>query len=604
VNDSLLYHYNRELAALRRLSAEFVRAHPAAAERLRLSADAVEDPHVSRLLEGVALLNARIREKIDDEFPELTDALLDQLYPHYLAPIPSMAIVEFACQKDLAGPVLIPPGTEIETEPVGGEVCRFSTAQPLRLWPVAIEEATLMGRPFAAPASPATAGAVAALRLKLSCRMPDQSFAKLGVESLRFFLRGTRATTYPLHELICNCTAAVAVARSATDPEAEFLAPGAVAAVGFGEGEGLLPAPARSVPGYRLLSELFTFPEKFLFFDVCGLPLKSAAVAGANLQLYVYLNRSRPELERLVNADAFALNCAPIINVFPQRAEPIRLTGTQSEYRVIPDVRRPDSLEVYAIDRVTATSPDGKVSEYRPFFATTHAGVPRKDPRFWYAARRPSETGSALDCFLALVDLDLDPDLPANWVLSVETRCTNRDLPARLPFGGGHPLLRLAKPLAAVSAVTAMTAPTATLRLPTREQGRWRLISHLLLNHLSVVEGEAGADALKEMLRLYDFRDSSETRSLIDAILDIKSVQRTARVRSAHGALCRGIDIEMNLSDTVGPESGIYLVACVLERVFALQASINSFTRLSVTMRGKTGPLYRWPARAGNRPLL
>ena len=604
MSDDLLNHYNRELGALRRLAAEFARAHPTVAGRLRLSESAVEDPHVSRLLEGAALLNARIRQKIEDEFPELTDALLDHLYPHYLAPIPSMAIVELSCQKDLAGSFTVPAQTEIETEPVKSEPCRFTTTQSVKLWPVTLEDARLLSRPLVAPESRATGNAVAALRLQLRCRAPEQTFAALGLDSLRFYLRGPASITHPLYELMGASLVAVAVAESASDPEALFLRPEVLYRPGFAADEGVLPTPARAAVGYRLLTEFFVFPEKFLCFEVGGLRPKTARL-GSTLQLYLFFSRSRPELEKLVDVGSFGLNCVPVVNLFPQRAEPIRLTRTQPEYRVVPDVRRPDALEVYSIERVTATSPDGESMTYRPFYSVSHAASAPAKSHFWYAARRPGTAGgSALESYLTLVDLDLDPQQPANWVLSIDTYCTNRDLPARLPFGGGHPVLKLVKPLGAVTSVTAVTAPTTTLRLPNREQGRWRLVSHLLLNHLSVTGGAPGADALKEMLRLYDYRDSPDTRAVIDAIASIRSQQRTARVPGERGAICRGIDIEMLLEDSVGPESGIYLLTAVLERVFALQAAINSFTRLSASVRGKPEVTYRWPARAGDRPLL
>src|SRR5215470_13619897 len=141
--DELLSYYNQELLYLTKLGAEFAERHPAAAGRLRISADAVEDPHVSRLMQGVAFLNARIRRKLDDEFPELTDALLGQLYPHYLAPIPSMSIVSFAVQKDLAESRTVRAGCEIETEAIGGETCRFRTTQDVPLWPIELESASL-----------------------------------------------------------------------------------------------------------------------------------------------------------------------------------------------------------------------------------------------------------------------------------------------------------------------------------------------------------------------------------------------------------------------------------------------------------------------------
>src|SRR5215469_14249394 len=132
--DALLPYYERELSAIRRLAAEFADAHPKIAARLRLSSDAVDDPHVARLLEGAAFLAARVHHRLDDEFPELTDALLGVLYPHYLAPIPSAAIVRFQMQPELTLPIRLDAGLSIETEPVRGEPCRFRTTWPLNLW--------------------------------------------------------------------------------------------------------------------------------------------------------------------------------------------------------------------------------------------------------------------------------------------------------------------------------------------------------------------------------------------------------------------------------------------------------------------------------------
>ena len=263
--DELLSYYNQELLYLTKLGAEFAERHPAAAGRLRMSADAVEDPHVSRLLQGVAFLNARIRRKLDDEFPELTDALLGQIYPHYLAPIPSMAIVAFGVQKDLAEPRSVRAGSEIETEALGGEVCRFRTTQDVALSPIEIQSAALTGRPLVGPASPR--GCVAVLRLTLRCLAPEMTVAQLAPDSLRFFLRGPSSEAMRLYELIFNDTAVVAVAESGRRSATAAVGFAGIRPVGFSAAEGMLPYPARSPLGYRLLTEYFAFPEKFLFFD-------------------------------------------------------------------------------------------------------------------------------------------------------------------------------------------------------------------------------------------------------------------------------------------------------------------------------------------------
>ena len=200
-----------------------------------MSADTVEDPHVSRLLQGVAFLNARIRRKLDDEFPELTDALLGQLYPHYLAPMPPMAIFAFAVERDLTEARVLKAGTEIETEAVGGESCNFRTTQDLTAWPVEIESAALTGRPLRGPVSPR--GCVSVLRLSLRCLAPEATFAQLAPDSLRFFLRGSLTDALLLYELIYNNTSVVADRRfrrrsAALAPGTGVDSPGGIRSVG------------------------------------------------------------------------------------------------------------------------------------------------------------------------------------------------------------------------------------------------------------------------------------------------------------------------------------------------------------------------------------
>jgi type VI secretion system protein ImpG len=604
--DELLSYYNRELAYLRKLGAEFAEMHPKIAGRLRITGDAVEDPHVSRLLEGVAFLNARIRHKLDDEFPELTDGLLGQLYPHYLAPIPSMAIVQFRAARDLAEGYRVKAGTEIETEPVGGEPCRFRTSQEFTLWPIEIESASLTGRPLIGPVNPNAAGCVAVLRLSLRCLTDDMTFTQLAPKSLRFFLRGASAEASRLYELIFNNAVSVALADSTTDPKPVILDPSSIHPVGFGPDEGVLPYLPRSPAGYRLLTEYFAFPEKFLFFEIADLSAKLLVAAGRKLDIYLYLNRTMPELERGVSAESFALGCVPIVNLFRQRAEPIMLTETATEYHVVPDSRRPTALEVYAVDGVMATSQTGEIATYAPFFGLKHAGSVRRETRFWHAVRRPAGgRDPANETFLMLVDLDGDPSIQVDWVGSVDTTCLNRELPGKLPFGGGHPYLRLVQETSAVDALLCLTAPTPTLRLPSRKEGAWRLISHLTLNHLSLADQQTGAESLREILRLYDFRDAAETRAVIDSVVSVRATRGVARApEAAMGALCRGLDVTIQFDESRTSGTGVFLLAAVLERFIAHYASINAFTRLTATLKGRSGVYRTWPPRAGDLQLL
>src|SRR6266545_3868668 len=445
MTEDLLPYYNRELSYIRRHAGRFAEAHPKVAARLRLGPDGSEDPHVERLLQGFAYLTSRVRHKLDDEFPEITQAILGVLYPHYLAPIPSCAVVQLELdpgQNELTAGLTVPRGQTLESEAIQGEPCRFRTAYPATLYPVDVRLASLASAPFTAPAAPRANTALAVLRVGLGTRSSNVRFSDFaGMKKSRFFLRGQPQHTQRLYELLLNHAVEVAFAKRPDDKGAIAVGPEAIQPVGFARDEALLPYPARSFIGYRLLTEYFTFPQKFLFVDVT-VPAAALARSEGVLEMFVYLNRQTPDLEPNITADTFKLGCTPIVNLYEQAAEPIRLTQQQFEYRVVPDHRRPLAHEIYSIDRVTATAADGREAEYVPFFAVKHGGSRSAGP-YWHSTRRPaadaaepkSETTAVdrgTEVYLSFVDIGFNPAAPIDWTVSVRATCMNRDLPSRL----------------------------------------------------------------------------------------------------------------------------------------------------------------------------
>jgi type VI secretion system protein ImpG len=608
--DELFPYYNRELSYIRRHAARFAESHPKVAARLRLGPEGSEDPHVERLLQGFAYLTARVRHKLDDEFPEVTQALLGVLYPHYLAPIPSFAVVQLDLaegQNELTAGATVARGQALESDSIQGEPCRFRTAYPVTVFPIDVRLASLTSAPFTAPATPRANSAVAVLRVVLACRSPNVRFRDLNLKKLRFFLRGQPQHTQKLYELLFNSAVEVAFANRPDDKHAVAVGPDALRPVGFERDEGLLPYPARSFVGYRLLTEFFTFPQKFLFVDV-DVPHAALARGENQLELFVYLNRQAADLEPNVTPDAFKLGCTPMVNLYSQRAEPIRVTQQEFEYRVVPDQRRPLAHEVFSIDRVTATAPDGREAEFAPFFAVKHGGQ-RNTERYWHPARRPAADaapgGESVDrgteVYLSFVDLGFNPAAPADWTIHTETTCMNRDLPARLPFGGGQPKLQLAPAAGPVTRVTCLTPPTQTVRTHLKEEGLWRLVSHLTLNHLSLTDGADGADALREILALYDFADSAVTRGHIEGVRAVSGKRVLGR---ANGAVCRGVEVGVEFDEDHFTGNSLYLFASVLDRFLALYAGVNTFTRTVATVARREGVYKRFPARAGEMIVL
>jgi type VI secretion system protein ImpG len=609
MSDELLSYYEKELAFIRRSGADFSESHPKIAGRLRVNADTVEDPHVSRLLEGVAYLNARIQHKLDDEFPELTDALLNVAYPHYLRPIPSFSIVQFNASEDLDSTYTIPKQTLLESDSFQGKSCKFTTGYDVEIAPIKAVNCELQARPFIAPGANQVQNAGAVLRIEMATLSDKIALNEVAPSTLRFFLKGQPQHMYPLHKMIMNEAVKIVVARSESDSQPIYLNIDRIKPVGYSEEEGLLPYPAQSFVGYRLLTEYFCFPEKFLFIDIDLEGIWDEDFTN-ELNLYIYLDSSNTELERNISSENFALGCTPIINLFKQQADPLRLSHTQQEYQVIPDARTHDALEIYSIDNVKATMPDGSTIEHHRFYGLQHRLTNKDVSHYWYGTRRdssmsPTPSNDGSEVFVSLTDLHFNPQTLASQTLTIKTHCINRDLPSKLPYGGGQPRLHCIDSAPPVTSISCITPPTHTVRPRNGDRARWRLLSHLNLNHLSIAGDGESTDSLKEILRLYDFNESASTRALINAIVKVSTQYMTAPITiDGRTTLCRGTQITIELDESQLAGTSAYMFASILEQFFGVYCTLNSFTRLIATLKGKDGVLKRWPPRAGEKALV
>lgn len=625
MRDTLLEIYERELDFLRQMGAEFAQKYPKVAGRLLLEPDKCEDPHVERIIEAFAFLAARVHLKLDDELPEMTEAFLNVLYPHYLAPIPSMSIAQFALdptQGKMTTGYQIARQTLLYSRPIQGTPCRFRTCYPVTLWPIEVTAATLESND---PAGGRGRWDEAVLKLSLRC-LHDAKLSELKavedqqerpIENLRFFLNGAPQLVYSLYEMLFNDDRHIAHVelrsvgkgqRRGQSPSPIKLPAHSLRAVGFAADEGLLAYTARSFLGYRLLTEYFAFPEKFLFFDLTGLEHAARAGFGTEFEVHIHLRDVMPP-RGTVAAETFQLGCTPIVNIFPKIAEPIQLTQQQHEYHVIPDIHRQSATEIYAIEEVTSTDPYLEQSrQYQPFYSYGHTTEREQQGSFWFATRRPSTRADdpGTEVYLTLVNLEFDANVPAVETLTVHTLCTNRDLPGRLPFGGsdGDFEVEEAGPLARVRC---LKKPTDTLRPPLRRAAHWRLISHLALNPLSLVadSDKRSPEALREILLLYDFMDSAATKKQIAGITSVSNrpVVRRTGTRIGSGFV-RGLETTIEFDEDQYAGSGVFLFATVLERFLALYASVNSFNQLVVQIKQREGELKRWPPRTGEQILL
>jgi type VI secretion system protein ImpG len=613
MRDDLLLYYERELDYLRKMAVQFAEKNPKVASRLVLEPTKCEDPHVERLLEAFAFLAARVHLKIDDEFPEISEALLTVIYPQLVRPTPSMSIAEFQPDPEkgkLSSGLPIPRNSALYSRPISGVPCTFRTCYDTTLWPVSVAAAEWKAPSRLQPPVKASDSS-GAVRVELRCA-PDVNFRELKIDRLRFYLDGEGGFINTLYELLFSRLNRILVRDPSPGSKVTpiTLPASALHAAGFNEDEGMLPYSRRSFVGHRLLMEYFTFPEKFFFVDLTGLaPLWQSgfkdAVEFVFLISEVEGDDRRQRLELELSKKTFRLGCTPIVNLFAQVAEPIQLSQRRYEYPLIPDVRRPYATEVYSVDEVscinTATQ---QTATFEPFYSLRHSSLGGKQECFWIARRRPSNrpNDEGTDMFLSLIDLSMRTLSPDGNILSIRTTCTNRDLPSRLPFGNEDGDFEL-EGSSSLKRIVALRKPTPPVRPSTGKGTLWCLISHLSLNYLSLVE--EGKESLQQILRLYDIGRSAYSQNVIDSIIRVQSRRHFARVSSESGInFARGMRVEMELDEDQFVGGGVYLFAAVVERFLGLSASLNSFTQLVVTTPQRKEMLHEWQPRAGRRILV
>lgn len=622
-------YYERELRFMRDMGGEYAAEFPKIAARLGLETYECADPYVERLLEGFAFLAARVQLKIDAEFPAFTQHLLEMVYPHYLAPTPSMTVVEL--QPDLAEGSLA-EGYEVPRDTVlrgtlGRDAqtpCEYRTAHPVRLWPMELAAAEYFSHagPIVRTDLPILRQAKAGIRLRLRTTA-NLSFAQLAPGrperfQLVFFLQGADQLPFDLHARLQSDTVGVLVQPTARPvPWTETLPASAVRPLGFEDGEALLPYAPPSFQGYRNLHEYFAFPRRYLFIAVEGLGPALSRIAAAEVDLMLLLGQPAPHLERVVDAANFVLHCTPAINLFPKRFDRIHLDQAGPDFHLVPDRTRPMDFEVYGIHRVEGLGAgNSEPREFRPFYAPANLDpggalpayysihrVPRRlSARQQRQGTRSSYVGS--EVYLNLVDTAAVPWAAGLRQLSVSGLCTNRDLPLFMPVGAGTTDFTLESG-APVRLVRVRAGPTPPRPSHAQADTAWRLISHLALNYLSLADtegGEAGA-ALRELLGLYGDLSDPDTRKQIDGLRRVASrpvVRRLPGVRPiTYG---RGLEITLECDEGAFEGTGAFLLATVLARFFARYCTINAFTE-TVLKTGR-GELMRWPAIIGSRPAL
>jgi type VI secretion system protein ImpG len=585
-------YYQDELSYLRELGKEFAAAYPAIAPML---AETGGDPDVERLLEGVAFLTGKVRQKIDDELPEVIHSVAALLFPHYVRQIPSTSIVQFQPLPNVVREkVLVSRGAEVGSVQVEETSCRFRTTQDVELLPLSVEDVRV------------DTGAQLAQTLRIEVKVTGgAALSALEMSRLRFYIHGERRLQDDLRLWVgahLDSVAYATVDSGGHDTAVLSLPARTVKLAGFADDEALIPYPNTVYPGYRLLQEYFCLPQKFAFFDLTGLDKLPTDQLGDRFAILLSFKDGLPTGTR-VSKENLRLFCTPVVNLFSHTADPVKPDLTKFEYLVRPSGGNPDAYEIYSVDKVTGIARRTSQRVNIPTFFSFEHELDKdasNDAVFHQAHLRPATIGDGVDVYLSFGTPQDAGAIPEFDVISVEATCTNRQYTAQLKVGDISVATATSPAVATFKNLIGVTQP---LPPPVGRELQWRVLAHMAMSYRSIVELEV----LRSTVDIYNFqaihdRQAARANQLrMAAIRDI-SVRPTDRLY--RGAPVRGVraDVELDENGFSG-EGEMYLFASILSEMLASYVSLNSFTQLSV--RGtNTNVIYTWDPKSGNKTLI
>ena len=567
--------YKDQLTFLIEGGRAMARAHPREADML---ANRSGDPDVERILEGLAYMAGKITEKQVRNLPELSQFFFDLLFPNYLCPVPATAVVEMSSPQ---WPDVVPRGTEILSVPVQDTPCRFRTVYDTEVGPLKVERVSWE-----------LTGQGANLTLQFSGASTLAKSTPVKKDHIRVHLHGEPLVTTSLYHWLLTKLKDVEV----VDSDGGHLCPGAgkirIIPLGLTEDEAMLPFPQGCFPGFRLIQEYFTLNQKFLFFDIKGIwsVLDGISPPGDTFGIRFRLKLESPG-QLMVDRRHFRLGCTPVVNLFEHSADPIEYTPSKADYPVRP--AGPDRhYQVYRVTDVWGISPTQARTHY-PLISELemeisgacsqiHRRKYRHEDQFTYISLSEGGEGATVDQRLLLIDLI----------------CSNAQLPLGLRIGD---INQLAAPFEQIECqnITAVTVPAP---VPTGEELRQRLVSHLALTQLDL----ASLKGLHETIDLYNLHALVDEQAawahnlILEGLTEVSSSEIADR---HEGIPIRGRATVLDVGESAFASEGeLYLFGCVLNEFIALQTPLNWFSEFQIQW-GRTQSEHHWQRRLGTRLL-
>ncbi|WP_419819812.1 type VI secretion system baseplate subunit TssF [Acinetobacter sp.] len=600
--EELLPYYEKQLQEFGQQSRAFADKYPKIAQRLSLNQEQIDDPHIERLIQAFSLIAARIDKKLADSYDIFTRSLFEVMFPQYLRHFPACSVVSFEDlnkQKQLTDVHIIPKGTTLKSRSFKGVQCEFNTSAEVKLLPIQLESLSFQTNPSAH----IHLNQNATLNLKFELLNPAKNWLKN--EKLPIYLDAI--SNFPLQVLDHIFHKETSFSLRINNKVVPIKNPFEV--IGFDENESLLPVDQHTHHAYRLLIEYFCFPEKFSYLNLNldFLKLLKEENLSFEVQIHLKLNLNDQAIIRNyseLNVANFKLFTSPVVNLFEKQAEPQKINHKNLEYPLMTDAHHPEFYQVYSIVEMNLirekSNQDQVVYPILPFFAMSH--YHGDDIQFFYALNPTVLQNQYVETGYSIISKQLEPHSIKSDFVSCKLLCSNRELPHEA-LGQSNNVLNLNDSTVARRALV-LKRPTAPFQFEKNKNEQWRIISHLSLNTLALMKGDA-VSHIKELLELYNLPKSKENHLIIDAIKKIEFEITNKLVEAKPFPMfVRGVKVLMDVDVQVFRGHSLYIFSELISHIFNLKVQMNSFVDVFVRDLNTKQELYQCVQNVGGKKLL
>lgn len=615
--DDLLPYYERELNLAHRFTKEFSEQYPKVAARLGLAGEHIEDPQIEQLIQTFAFIAASISQKLDDDYPEFTEAFLQANHIHYLRPTPSCSIAQFEYPDREASALTKEQTIQVNTSlnslaAMHGVSCTFSTVYPVHLSPLHIASAyydsilSTSGKQVHGRIVPQASRAIN-LQLDVS-RLEKQALSTLSCPHIRVFIDAPQPLASLIRQAILHHTVQVFLESG----DQWYLASKAlIQPVGLLAEEPLFHYGEQTPLFARLLAEFFAFPEKFNFFDIAVAELRKIPPSpDGQITLRFVLPRLADDQDderwfEQIDTQHFKLHCSPVINLFETQAHmDSKKNPTNASYPLLVDGNSPQAYAIHDVLSIAQVQGD-KESLIPLSCLPLHAKFKQteKTQLFWllHADEFAREAQPGHEYYITLLDQEAKPNAEMQESLSIKVLATNRDFPFNMPYG--QPTGDLFQTPESTTqtniqdwVIRLLRRPTKPIRFYRGRDAHWKYISHLHLNEFALEH--QGAEAIKEVLRIYESNSSGTIKKMTEGIVDLQLCSGTAmRAMQSQPMIFMGVQVKMYIDPDLFVGTDVYVVAQIFELYVTELARRNGFSQLIVLNAHTKAEIFRGEPR-------